>query len=110
MNKDCSLPNNIFYDATFSVQKYRGMGKYINNFKLTLEEKFNLNCIGLLPGNIKNIDDKYYSFGFSLYFLWEQISLLIFRNRFFIIQTPSNMNKNYFLDLKGKVLTINCSP
>ena len=33
MNKDCSLPNNIFYDATFSVQKYRGMGKYINNFK-----------------------------------------------------------------------------
>lgn len=81
MNKDCSLPNNIFYDATFSVQKYRGMGKYINNFKLTLEEKFNLNCIGLLPGNIKNIDDKYYSFGFSLYFLWEQISLLIFRNR-----------------------------
>ena len=81
MNKDISVPNKIYYDATFSIQKYRGMGKFINNFIFTLDEKFNLECIGLLPRNFKNLNNKYYSFGFSLYLFWEQISLLMFRNR-----------------------------
>jgi len=79
--KNIIMPFKIFYDATFSIQNYRGMGKYINNLIFTLEEKFNLECIGLLPGKFKNVNNKYYSFGFTLYPFWEQISLLIFRNR-----------------------------
>jgi glycosyltransferase involved in cell wall biosynthesis len=82
MYKEQNLEKKIFYDATFSVHKYRGMGKYINNLKLTLEENFKLNCIGLVPKNYKNLEEnKYHVFGFRFYFLWEQISLLIFRNR-----------------------------
>jgi glycosyltransferase involved in cell wall biosynthesis len=63
----------LFYDANFSVDNHRGMGRYINTFIAVLSTEFNIKCIGLLK---KDKSKKgFYSFGFRNYILWEQFSL-----------------------------------
>ncbi|WP_164111734.1 MULTISPECIES: glycosyltransferase family 4 protein [Sphingobacterium] len=70
-----NIKKHIYYDANFSVGEFRGMGKYINFFRKTLESK-GFVVKGLLTKNLK--DHKSISFGFSNYILWEQFSLPCF--------------------------------
>jgi glycosyltransferase involved in cell wall biosynthesis len=72
----------VAYDANFSVDKYRGMGKYINNFVAVLNRQFKQEAIGLLRKQKIAAPGNYLSFGFSNYILWEQFSLLKYRKRF----------------------------
>lgn len=89
----------LFYDANFSINEHRGMGKYINSFVKVLNEECEI--IGMLKNNNANLPH-YNSFGFSNYILWEQISLLRFFNRnkgIFIFPyntAPLFINKNNF--------------
>ncbi len=64
----------FFYDANFSVNEYRGMGKFINFLVDVLNDDFDV--IGLLKSNISK--KSFLNFGFSNYILWEQISLSFF--------------------------------
>ncbi|MBM3454825.1 MAG: glycosyltransferase family 4 protein [Bacteroidetes bacterium] len=64
----------VYYDANFSINQYRGMGKFINNFVNVLKDKFEI--VGLLKSNISK--KEFLSFGYSNYILWEQISLTFF--------------------------------
>lgn len=71
----------ISYDANFSINKHRGMGKYINSFVQVLNNKYNYKPLGLLKkDNLCNNED-YFSFGFANYIAWEQLSLLKYRNQ-----------------------------
>lgn len=70
--------HKIYYDANFSVNQYRGMGKYINSFTEILKTE-GMVIEGLLKSNI-HLKGEYFSFGFSNYILWEQFSLRRFRN------------------------------
>lgn len=89
----------LFYDANFSINEHRGMGKYINSFVKILKDEYEI--IGMLKKNDANLP-LYKSFGFSNYILWEQISLLRFFNRnrgIFIFPyntAPLFINKNNF--------------
>lgn len=74
---------DIVYDANFSVNQYRGMGKYINNFVAVLRKRNNLIINGLLKsGTVVADSDNFYVFGFSIYVLWEQLSLYFFLRKF----------------------------
>ena len=73
--------NIIFYDANFAIGSYRGMGKYLINFINVLENEFKISCIGLLKKNDNILKKNYLSFGFKIYVLWEQISLLYFQRK-----------------------------
>tara|TARA_X000000950_G_scaffold45778_1_gene52116 strand:- start:5588 stop:6715 length:1128 start_codon:yes stop_codon:yes gene_type:complete len=82
MGTEINQKKHIYYDATFSIDKPRGMGKYVKNFITALEGIKHIKCIGLLPGSFKKNDFKNtYSFGFYSYILWEQISLLLFSRK-----------------------------
>ena len=100
-----NLDNIIYYDANFSIGSHRGMGKYINKFIKVLHVEFDLIPIALLVKG-KKISEKYFSFGFSQYFLWEQISLYFFQksnNGLFIY--PYN-TAPIFLNSKNKNVLI----
>jgi glycosyltransferase involved in cell wall biosynthesis len=74
---------HVVYDANFSINQHRGMGKYINNFINVLNNDLGLRTLGLLKGSTNfNSMKEYYSFGFSFYILWEQISMYFFSNKF----------------------------
>ena len=75
--------NDVVYDANFSINQHRGMGKYINNFINVLNNDLGLRTLGLLKGGTKvNSKKEYYSFGFSFYIFWEQFSMYFFSNKF----------------------------
>ncbi|WP_069660392.1 glycosyltransferase family 4 protein [Arcticibacter eurypsychrophilus] len=66
----------VYYDANFAVERFRGMGKFINQFVSVMKQDLSYNVTGLLTGN--RILSQYLSFGFSNYILWEQLSLFLF--------------------------------
>ncbi|MCX2453367.1 glycosyltransferase family 1 protein [Pedobacter sp. PLR] len=75
--------SDVVYDANFAINKHRGMGKYINNFINVLNVNLGLRTIGLLKGGTKIVPSRdYHSFGFSLYILWEQLSMYFFSRKF----------------------------
>ncbi len=75
MNLKINNPSlKLYYDANFSVNQYRGMGKYINYLIDVLKSDFQI--VGLLKKNV--VKNNFLNFGFSNYILWEQISLSIF--------------------------------
>jgi glycosyltransferase involved in cell wall biosynthesis len=112
----------IVYDANFAINQYRGMGKYINNFVNVLDKDLGLQTLGLLKGNVRMIsNDKYRSFGSSIYIFWEQISMYIFSTKFkgdiiypyntapvFLKKSPNNIliihDLIYFNDFETKSL------
>lgn len=74
---------DVVYDANFAVNQHRGMGKYINNFINVLDQDLGLRTLGLLKKGTKIVSNKdYYSFGLSIYILWEQLSLFLFRSKY----------------------------
>ncbi len=72
---------NISYDANFSYGQHRGMGKYINSFMQILQKRYNITPKGLLTNRQRINTERYSSFGFGNYVLWEQFSLLRYRNK-----------------------------
>lgn len=72
----------IVYDANFAINQHRGMGKYINNFVGVLKKNIGLRALGLLKTGTKvGSKDDYYSFGLSIYILWEQVSMYFFTKK-----------------------------
>lgn len=72
----------VVYDATFAINQHRGMGKYINNFVSVLKTNVGLRALGLLRTGAKvDSKDDYYSFGLSIYILWEQFSMYFFTKK-----------------------------
>lgn len=69
-------PTKIFYDASFAVNKYRGMGVYINAVKKIIAENNSIEIKGLSCYDTP--DTTVQKFGFSIYPLWEQISFPLF--------------------------------
>ena len=69
--------SNIMFDANFAVNKFRGMGKYINNLVSVIEECTGEKSLGLLKNKTYIPSKSFYSFGSSIYPLWEQVSLPI---------------------------------
>jgi glycosyltransferase involved in cell wall biosynthesis len=63
----------LYFDANFSIENHRGMGRYINTFISVLSSEFNIDCVGLLQKN--KFKKGFFSFGFRNYILWEQFSL-----------------------------------
>ena len=74
----------VIYDANFAINQHRGMGKYINNFVSVLRDNIGLQTLGLLKTGTKIVssEDEYYSFGLSIYILWEQFSMYFFTSKF----------------------------
>lgn len=65
----------IYYDATFSVGRYRGMGKYIRQVLGIIQQHGNFEITGLLPAKTDPGADGYIRFGSGLYPVWEQKDL-----------------------------------
>ncbi|WP_343707617.1 glycosyltransferase family 1 protein [Flavobacterium sp.] len=99
----------VVYDATFAVNQYRGMGKYINNFVRVLKIDKGLRAVGLLKTGTKIFENKedYYSFGSPLYIFWEQISMYFFSKKFDgIIIYPYNTSTIFLRKSSRNVLII----
>jgi glycosyltransferase involved in cell wall biosynthesis len=65
----------VYYDATFSVRQYRGMGKYIRQIINVLKQSGPFEVTGMLAGNIKLEEEGLVSFGSGFYPIWEQQDL-----------------------------------
>jgi glycosyltransferase involved in cell wall biosynthesis len=84
------------------------MGRYLTNILDVLQSEFNL--IALYPNSSKfeNLPSNAIKFGFSNYFLWEQISLpiFIFKNKFDIFIYPYNTCSIFFPSKAKKIIIV----
>ena len=98
----------VVYDANFAINQHRGMGKYINNFVGVLKNNIGLRTLGLLRTGTKiDSKDEYYSFGWSIYILWEQFSMYFFTKQIEgIVIYPYNTSAIFLRKSSRNVLII----
>lgn len=70
------MVRNVYYDANFSIGKFRGMGKYINYMRQVLSNE-GYQVMPIVKGGEKELG--YTSIGLRNYILWEQISVPTFQ-------------------------------